>query len=37
MLKNPLYVKKYSKGDYFYPSGMKGKKLLSKYLQNNQV
>ena len=36
MLKNPLYIRKYSKGDYFYPSGMKGKKLLSKFFKDEK-
>ena len=36
LLKNPLYVRKYSKGDYFYPSGMKGKKLLSKFFKDEK-
>lgn len=33
-LKMPLCLRKYQKGDYFYPSGMKGKKLLSKYFKD---
>ena len=36
LLKNPLYIRKYSKGDYFYPSGMKGKKLLSKFFKDEK-
>jgi len=33
-LKMPLCLRKFQKGDYFYPSGMKGKKLLSKYFKD---
>ena len=35
-LKMPLSLRKYQKGDYFYPSGMKGKKLLSKYFKDEK-
>jgi tRNA(Ile)-lysidine synthase len=35
-LKNPLQLRKYQKGDYFYPTGMKGKKLLSKFFKDER-
>lgn len=36
LLKNSLYLRHYRKGDYFYPSGMKGKKLLSKFFKDEK-
>ena len=36
LLKNPLLLRKSKQGDYFYPSGMKGKKLLSKYYKDEK-
>ena len=35
-LKKPLCLRKYMKGDYFCPSGMKGKKLLSKFFRDEK-
>jgi tRNA(Ile)-lysidine synthase len=37
MLKFPLVVRKWEKGDYFYPAGMKGKKKLSKYFKDEKM
>ena len=33
-LKQVLTLRKWRKGDYFYPLGMKGKKLISKYFKD---
>ena len=35
-LKLPLYIRKYEKGDYFYPTGFNGKKMLSKFFKNER-
>lgn len=36
-LKYPLVVRKWQKGDYFHPFGMKGKKKLSKYFKDEKI
>ncbi|MEE9349638.1 MAG: tRNA lysidine(34) synthetase TilS, partial [Flavobacteriaceae bacterium] len=37
LLKFPLIVRKWQKGDYFYPIGMEGKKKLSKYFKDEKI
>lgn len=36
-LEFPLELRLWNEGDYFYPSGMKGKKKISKYLKDEKL
>ena len=33
----PLILRKFKKGDVFYPNGMEGKKLISKYYKDEKM
>ena len=37
LLNFPLIVRRWEKGDYFYPIGMQGKKKLSKYFKDEKI
>ena len=36
-IKFPLTIRKWQKGDYFYPIGLLGKKKLSKYFKDTKM
>jgi len=37
LLKFPVTIRQWQKGDYFYPFGMKGKKKLSKFFKDEKL
>ncbi len=36
-LKTPLIIRRWKRGDYYYPTGMKGKKKISDWFANNKM
>ena len=36
-IKLPLTLRKWKKGDFFYPNGMNGKKMISKYFKDEKM
>ena len=36
-IKFPLTLRKHKDGDFFYPNGMNGKKMISKYFKDQKM